>query len=264
MIRKNTLIVALAAVVLLIGTSCDTLVTLAKPTVSAAALDTDNGGTLRLTWTAVTDAKSYEITTDDSVYTTTATSIDISTPSTTVDARAVNGSDKSDPAVIDCKVVQTPSLVLYGISDASGNDPSGISFTSGGTATGLSLDAANKPSIDFVCDDQQASVTPVGLINAGDYTSWNPPSTKMNALMDAGTTDFDAFRLAASTGYTTQLKTDNNGVYILWLSTSSTWTANDHFCKIKIVSVEQPTGTYYKVTLKAAYQKIGGLRWLVQ
>jgi hypothetical protein len=176
----------------------------------------------------------------------------------------VNGSDKSDPAVIDCAVVPTSSLLLYGISDANANDPSGLSFTSSGTATGLSLDAANKPSIDFVCDDQQASVTPVGLINAGDYTSWNPPSAKQNALMDAGTTDFDSFREAASTGYTSQLKTDNNGVYILWLSTSNTWTANDHFCKIKIISVEQPTGTYYKVTLQAAYQTIGGLRWLVQ
>ena len=261
MIRKSTLLVALAVALVFVGTSCDTIVTLEKPNVSAAALDTDNGGTLRLTWTAVADAKSYEITTDDSVYTTTATSFDVSTPSKTIDVKAVSGSDKSDPAVIDCQVVTTSSLLLYSISDASGNDPSGLSFTSGGTATGLSLDAANKPSIDFVCDDQQASVTPVGLINAGDY-NWTPPSAKKNALMDAGTTDFDAFREAASTGYTSQLKTDNNGVYILWLSTSNTWTASDHFCKVKILSVDQISG-YYKVTLQAAYQKIGGLRWLL-
>jgi hypothetical protein len=260
--KGSTLTVALAATLILIGAGCTSVVTLEKPNVSAAALNTDNGGTLRLTWTAVTDAKSYEITTDDSTFTTTSTSFDVTTPTGTIDVRAVSGSDKSDPAVIDCKVVQTSSLVLYGKSDASGNDPSGLSFTSSGTATGLSLDDANKPSIDFVCDDEQASVTPVGLINAGDY-SW-PGNTKANALMDAGTTDFNDFRLAASTGYTSQLKTDNNGVYILWLSTSNTWTANDHFCKIKIISVEQPTGTYYKVTLQAAYQTIGGLRWLVQ
>ncbi len=260
--KGSTLTVALAATLILIGAGCTSVVTLEKPNVSAAALNTDNGGTLRLTWTAVTDAKSYEITTDDSVFTTTATSFDVSTPSKTIDVKAVSGSDKSDPAVIDCAVVPTSSLLLYSISDASGSDPSGLSFTSSGTATGLSLDAANKPSIDFVCDDQQASVTPVGLINAGDYTSWSPPSAKMNSLMDAGTTNFDAFREAASTGYTSQLKTDNNGVYILWLSTSPTWTASDHFCKIKIISVDQISGTYYKVTLQAAYQKIGGLRWL--
>jgi hypothetical protein len=39
---------------------------------------------------------------------------------------------------------------------------------------------------------------------------------------------------------------------------------NDHFAKAKVISVEQPTGAYYKVTLTVAYQKIGGLRWLVK
>ncbi len=261
--RKSTLIVAFAAALLLLATGCDTIVTLSKPTVSAAALDTDKGGTLRLTWTAVTDAKSYKVTTDDSVYSTTNTSIDISTPSATIEVRAVNGNDESDPAIVDCKVVETSSLVLYGISDAAASDPSGLYFTADGVATALSLDDANKPTIDFVCDDQQASVAPVGLINAGDYV-WTPPNTKKNALMDAGTTDFDAFYLAAGTGYISQLPTANGGVYALWLSTSDAWSTSDHFCKIKIVSVEQPTGTYYKVTLQAAYQKIGGLRWLVK
>jgi hypothetical protein len=261
--RKSTLTVALAAALILLGTGCDTLVTLDRPTVSAAALDTDNGGTLRLTWTAVTDAKSYEITTDDSIYTTTSTSFDVMYPTSMIEVRAVNGSDESDPAMIDCKVVETSSLVLYGITDVSSSDPSGLSFTGDGSAVAMSLDDANKPSIDFVCDDQQATVAPVGLINAGDYTSWNPPSAKKNVLMDAGTTDFDGLDIAASTGYTSQLRTDNNGVYTLWLSTSDAWTANDHFCKIKIVNIEQPSGTYYKVTLKAAYQPIGGLRWLM-
>ncbi len=258
MIRKSTLIVALAAVVLLVGTSCDTLVTLTKPNVETEAVN--SGATLRLTWTSVTDAKSYEITTDDSTHTTTSTSYDVTAPTATIEVRAVNGSDKSDPATVDCKVVETSSLVLYGISDASGNDPSGLAFTTSGSASALSLDDANKASIDFVCDDQQASVLPVGFINGGDY-GWSQ-NGKVNTLMDAGTTDFDAFYLAAPSGYTTQLTTGANGVYALWLSSSQSWTASDHFCKVKIISIEQPTGTYYKVTLKAAYQKIGGLRWL--
>ncbi|MBN2465338.1 hypothetical protein JXD38_06915 [candidate division WOR-3 bacterium] len=259
MIRKSTLIVVLAAAMLFVGTSCDTLVTLDKPNVSTEAVST--GATLRLTWTAITDAKSYEITTDDSTHTTTSTSFDVSYPTGTIEVRAVNGSDKSDPAMIDCKVVETSSLVLYGITDADPNDPSGLAFTASGSATGLSLDDANKASIDFVCDDAQASVTPVGLINAGDY-GWTQ-NNKVNTLMDAGTTDFDAFELAASTGYTTQLTTGTNGVYAIWLSSSTTWTTSDHFAKAKIISVEQPSGTYYKVTLRLAYQTIGGLRWLV-
>jgi hypothetical protein len=261
MMRKSTLLIAFAAALLFIGTGCDTLVTLDKPTVSAAALDSDKGGTLRLSWAAVTDAQSYEIKTDDSTWTTTNLVFDVTTPTATIEVRAVNGNDKSDPATIDCKVVETSSFVLYGITDPSGDDPSGLSFASDGSATALSLSDANKPSIDFVCDDQQSSVLPVGLINAGDY-SW-PSNTKVNTLMDAGVTDYDALTLAASSGYTTQLATASNGVYALWLSASTVWTTSDHFCKIKIISVEQPSSTYYKVTLKAAYQKIGGLRWLV-
>jgi hypothetical protein len=257
--RKNALLVAFAVALLFIGTGCDTLVTLDKPTVSAEAVS--SGATLRLTWTTVTDAKSYEITTDDSTYSTTSTSFDVTTPTGTIAVRAVNGNDMSDPATIDCKVVETSSLVLYGISDANADDPSGLTFTASGSASALSLADANKASIDFVCDDQQSSVTPVGLINAGDYV-WSQNS-KLNTLMDAGTTDFDAFELAASTGYTTQLTTGTNGVYAIWLSSSATWTTTDHFVKAKVISVEQPSSTYYKVTLRLAYQKIGGLRWLV-
>lgn len=259
--RKSTLILALAAAVFFIGTACDTLVTLDKPTVSYEALSTDNGGTLRLTWTAITDAKSYKITTDDSIYTTTSTSFDVTSPTSEIKVVAVNGSDESDPATIDCKVVETSSIMLYGISDVDPTHPSGLAFTASGSASAMSLDDANKASLDFVCDDQQATVLPVGMINAGDY-GWTQ-NAKVNALMDAGTTDYDAFSLAAATGYTTQLATAANGVYALWLSSSTSWTASDHFCKVKIVSVEQ-VGSAYKITLNAAYQKIGGLRWLMK
>ncbi len=257
--RKNALLVAFIAALLFIGIGCDTIVTLDKPVVSAAALDTDKGGTLRLTWTAVTDAKSYEITTDDSSYSTTSTSFDVTTPSATVEVKAINGSDESDPAVIDCKVVETSSIILYGKSDTAASHPSGLAFTTSGSASALSLSDANKAALDFVCDD--INVTPVGLFNPGDYVP--PLNAKVNALMDAGTTDFDAFDIAASTGYTTQLKTDVNGVYALWLSSSTAWTVNDHFAKAKIVSIEDVGGAK-KVTLNVAYQKIGGLRWLAK
>lgn len=258
MIRKSTFIVVLASALILIGAGCTSPVTLEKPNVSTEAVS--SGATLRLTWTAVTDAKSYEITTDDSTFTTTSTSFDVNTPTATIDVRAVNGSDKSDPATIDCKVVETSSLVLYGISDANANDPSGLAFTTSGSASALSLADANKPTVDFVCDDQQTSVSPVGLINAGDY-GWSG-NAKVNTLMDAGTTDYDAFSLAAATGFSTQLATQANGVYALWLSSSTSWTTSDHYAKMKIISVEQPSGTYYKLTIRVAYQKIGGLRWL--
>lgn len=256
MLRRSTLVVALAAMVLFVGTGCDTMVTLTKPNVTTEAVNT--GGALRLTWTAVTDASSYEIKTDDSTYTTTGTSFDVTKPSGTIEVRAVAGDDKSDPTIINCKVVETSSLVLYGRSDPDPNHASGLAFTGSGAASAMSLSDANKPSIDFVCED--VTITPVGFANAGDYL-W-PGNAKVNTLMDAGGTDYDAFKLAAASGYISQLAIANNGVYALWLSTSQTWTTSDHFCKAKIISIEDVSGVK-KVTLKVAYQKIGGLRWLI-
>jgi len=259
--RKNALLVAFVAALLFIGTGCDTIVTLDKPTVSASALDTDKGGTLRLTWNAVTDAKSYEVTTDDSVYTNATSPFDVKTPSATIEVRAVNGNDESDQAVIDCRIVETSSIILYGISDSVTSHPSGLTFGTSGAASAMSLDSANRAALDFVCDDKDANVLPVGLINAGSY-NWSQ-NTKKNTIMDAGTTDYDAFELAASTGYDGWHGVAINGVYALWLGPSLAWTSGDHFCKVKIVNIETVGGAQ-KVTLNVAYQKIGGLRWLVK
>jgi len=256
--RANALLAVLAVALLLVGAGCDTLVTLDKPIVTAAAIG--DGGTLQLTWAAVTDANSYEITTDDSVFTTTTSPFNVTTPTGTIAVRAVNGNDKSDPATIDCKVVETSSIILYGIKDTDPTHPSGLAFTSSGTASALSLADANKPALDFVCDDN--NVTPVGLVNPGDYVP--PYNTKTDAVLDAATTDFDAYKLAAARGtYSTQQTIAQNAVYALLLTSSGTWSTSDHFGKAKIVTIEA-AGSSQKVTLNVAYQKIGGLRWLVK
>lgn len=256
MMKTNTWVLALAAAMLFVGVGCDTLVTLDAPTVTATAIDP--GTILRLQWTAVADAESYEITTDDSVYTTTGTSFDVESPTKTIEVRAVAGDDESDPATVNCKVVETASLILYGIEGSGADQPSGLAFTAEGAATALSLDDANKAAIDYVCDDR--NITPLGFSNAGDW-QW-PQNAKVNTGKDAGTTDYDALDEAAASGYSTQFGIENNGLYALWLSNSTTWTANDHFAKAKVVSVEE-VGGVQKVTLKIGYQKIGGLRWLM-
>jgi len=148
--------------------------------------------------------------------------------------------------------------VLYGMSDPNPDNPSGLAFNADGSAVAKSLADANKASLDFVCDD--VNMSPVGMVNAGDY-GWSQNS-KINTLMDAGTSDYDAFGEAAASGYTTQLGIGVNGVYALWLSTSTNWTTSDHFCKAKIISIED-IGGVQKVTCRVAYQKIGGLRWLI-
>jgi len=227
-----------------------------KPAVALEAINT--GAALRLCWTAVVNAKSYEVKTDDSTYTTTSLSFDVTTPTAIIEVRAVNGNNKSDPATIECRVVQTASLMLYGISDPDPNHPSGLAFAVDGSAIALSLADDNKAWLDFVCDDQ--NVSPVGFVNAGDY-GW-PQNSEINTLMDAGTTDYDAFVEAAASGYVPQLVISANAVYAIWLSNSVTWTTSDHFCKAKIIAIEDVGGAK-KVTCNVGYQLIGGLRWLM-
>jgi hypothetical protein len=230
--------------------------TLAIPSIAYEVMN--NGLTLRVHWTAVEGAEWYEITLDDTFYTTTATSFDLLGPSGMVEVRARNHGQVSAPASIDCRVVGTDQIVLFGRSGSSANDTAGLAFATDGTASALPLDDGVKAALDFVYDD--VAITGGGLVNAGDY-GWSQ-NVKLNLLMDVGTTDYDAFTLAALNGYISQLAITANTVYAFWLSSSSTWSTNDHFCKAKVITIERPSGTYYKATLKLAYQRIGGLRWL--
>jgi len=87
----------------------------AKPDVSYEAIN--EGADLRLSWPVVPDAESYEVRDDDSTCSTTSLGFDVTTPSATVEVRAVNGYGKSDPATINCRIFETQTLVVYGISD---------------------------------------------------------------------------------------------------------------------------------------------------
>jgi hypothetical protein len=250
--RKSTLIVALAAALVFIGTGCDTLVTLDKPNVSTEAVST--GATLRLTWTAITDAKSYKITTDDSIYTTTSTSFDVASPTSEIKVVAVNGNDESDPATIDCKVVETATFEVYGISDPDTTHRSAFGFNADGSMTSYSITQANYAAMDFYADD--VNFTVMTLVNPGDQ-SWN---AKGNATAVSASTVYDDCNLAPAPGtYDTQQSIENGGVYFLWLDrTNNSWDATDNYAKAKVVSIQGPL-----VTLKVGYQKIAGLRWLV-
>jgi hypothetical protein len=254
MMKKSTLAVILAAAVLFFGTSCDTLVTLTKPNVAYEAVD--SGGTLRLTWPAVTDATSYEITTDDTTYTTTSSPFDVTTPTVTIKVYAVNGNDKSDPFTIDCGVVVTTSIDVYGKSDPEPTHPSGIGFNTDGTAIGVSVNN-QADQVEFVMDD----VVHSGSMYLMSPIAYNPQINSWgNASGDAGA-EFDAVYLAPGTGsYYTQQELIQNGTYAAWLdhNNDSSIDATDHFAKIKILSINGAL-----VTVKLAYQKIGGLRWLM-
>lgn len=250
--RKATLLVALAATVIIFGVSCDTLTDLAKPTVTATAIL--NGAQLRLEWTAVTDADGYRIKAGDSTWTTTGTSFDVEVPAAKVEVIAYSGSDESDPAVINCEVEETATLEVYGISDPDTTHRSSFGFNTDGTITTYSIKTANYPSMDFYMEDVQLAMS---IVNSGDK-GWN---AKGNAAKEAALTSYDDVVVADApgTGYSTQEAIASGAVYYLWIDRMNDgWDVSDHFAKAKVISIQGA-----KVTMKIGYQMIGGLRWVV-
>jgi hypothetical protein len=225
----------------------------AKPDVSCEA--TNTGADLRLSWPAVPEAESYEVKVDDSTYSTTSLSFDVTTPSATIEVRTVNGNGKSGPATIDCRTVETPTLVVYGISDPDSAHHCGFAFNSYGTITTYSLLYSNLALLDFYADDV---VHPgqMYLVNPGDK-GWND---KGNAGKASASSAYDDVKIAdAPGGYVTQLALQTSGIYCLWLDrTNNGWDAQDNFAKTEVIAIAGPL-----LAMRVGYQKIPGLRWLV-
>jgi hypothetical protein len=226
----------------------------AKPDVSYEAIN--EGADLRLSWPVVPDAELYEIVADDSIYSTTSLSFDVTTPSATVEVRAVNGYGKSVPATINCRIFETQNLVVYGISDPDTTHHIGFGFNSNGTITTYSPAYANHSLIDFYADD----VTFPGqmyLMNPGDV-GWG---AKGNAGKASSSSVYDDVLIADApdSGYVTQWALQTSGVYCLWLDrTNDNWSADDNFAKAKVIAIAG-----HLLAMQVGYQKIHGLRWLV-
>jgi len=246
-----------AALVLIVA--CTTPVTLDKPQVSAATVPADSGRTLHLSWDVVANAAGYNVyfngatTKDTSI---TGTTITISTPYSKVEVEAYKGSDVSDKALVDCKGVTTASVTVYYTSYA-GDTHHAFGFDANGNCVAYDLTATN--SMDFVFEDVEVSTPPVvGLWSPDMYPT--PYNAKDNGVAAAAGTDFDALKIAPTTegNYVTRSAVVSNTIYPLWLDpTGNGWSTDDHFAKVHL-TIDGST-----VTMKAGYQKIGGLRWFV-
>jgi hypothetical protein len=239
-----------ALLVALVSVSCNKG-TLARPSVTFCAID--SGGTLRLRWSAVTDAEWYTITTDDSVYTTTDTSWDVASPSVTIEVRAVDGDKESAPATVKARIVETSNVRVFGISDTDTTHHHALGFDADGKATTYSLASGNMSKWDFIVDDADFP-SEVHLVSPGE---WSP---KGNSVMNAATTAYDDAVLAAApgTGYATHCALATGNVYFMWLDPANDgWSMDDHYAKAKVISISGPL-----VTMQIGYQKVGGLRWL--
>jgi len=250
---KRTLTVVLAVALALIGTGCNSSssATPDVPVVSTQA--TNGGGTLKLSWEAASNAKSYEITAGDAVDTTEATSFDVTTPAAVVEVRAVNGSKKSDPATVDCKYVES-TVEFFGDVDTSHSN--GFGFGEDGIAVGCKYDNSGLNKMDFY---GQSSGAEMKLVSGRFLNPINRPG---NALR-AASVEYDEMKIADPLGdYSDSLLVIASGsTYCLRVSkdTSAAWSATDHFAKAKVVSIDSG-----KVTLNLGYQMVAGLRWLAK
>jgi hypothetical protein len=251
---KRSLMVAIAAALVLVGARCDTQVTLEKPYVTTLAVN--GGGALRLTWEEVSGAKSYEIKTDASTFEIDSTSCEVSTPTATIEVRAVSGSNKSDSAaVIDCRIIET-TIEVSGVLDPDSKH--GFGFDADGNAVPYALDYVHFDSLDYYLDDTDTSLSPVGLVNPR-RNNWNQ---KGNAIKGPFSADYDSVKIADAPGssYVEQMRLAFDAVYHFWLDPAANgWDSGDHFAKAKVVAMDGS-----KVTLKIGYQKVRGIRWLVK
>jgi len=223
---------------------------------------TTDGGGLDLSWTEVEDAEGYIIYADDvAIDTVTELSYTMTTPAKVVKVTAYAGEDESDAWSGDFTPVTTTSLNLWGLSQPP-PDPSGLSFTSDGTGVGLAVgDTTNWPSIDFVIDDVNLSNIGIVTPNSGYYNSGQGLNSEYNYISNDQGVEFDSINIAPSAGsYYSEQEFIVNGVFAGWIDPGggSSPDANDNFVKIKVESI---SGN--QVVLKLAFQKEGGLRWLV-
>jgi hypothetical protein len=249
------LIPVLGALLILI-VACQPPVSLEKPNVSATALT--GGDTLRLSWTAVASATGYNVyydghtTKDTSI---TGTQIDIGTPRSKIEVSAYNGSEESDKALTDLLAKVTTGLTAYAMSDPSPLNSFGFNASDGVCSVIDDTTAANNSKIDYLFEDRSPAPS-LSLYSPNEYTT--PYNSKIDVSVLSGT-DFDALKHAPGPGtYNTKTAISQNSVYALWMGTSTTWSATDHFAKIKIETV---SGTM--ITFRVAYQKTPGLRWFV-
>jgi len=247
------LLPVLGALLVLI-VACETPVTLEKPKVDWNVKD--QGGTLELVWDVVPDADGYKVYYDGSTSADTAlttTKIEITEPKKSIKIEAYNGTEVADSTVNVAATATVTTLSVNGVSAGITNAAYGFNTTTG---IASAMDAAVSQNVDFVMEDRAPD--PMSFWSP---TSYDPIlNAKDNAAsLAAGVTDLNALKICNAPGnYNTKTQISQNAVYCLWIDvTGDGYSTDDHFGKALVNSIN---GT--AVTLKVAYQKIAGLRWI--
>ncbi len=182
-------------------------------------------------------------------------------PAGQIDVYALYGSSLSEPRSLGFAAVETPYLDVWSSNDPSPDHPSGFGFNAEGTASSYGLsDPDNWSHLDYWIYGGYGYPM---LVSPSDHV---PPFNDEWNFAAEESANYDDFMTASPPGmgvYSTQRELHLNSLYSLWMDPDGLgYTEDDHFAKLHVTSIEE-YGGIYKVTLKLAYQKTTGLRWLV-
>lgn len=261
--RKFLLTSVLFVSILIVGCGDNPVAPDKAPSVTYDAIE--NGTKLRLTWTALSDVDGYYVYLDgvkaEPDLKPEETSCDIVDPVQEIEVCGFSGEEEGPRWSLDLTPKES-STTIYGASDPSPDNPSGLGFdANGGTHTyPLSKDTLTGwPKIDFYIEDRGG--INMSLFAPSDVPAGVFPGHPLNAeenlsLGCTSTAEFDSLDAAEGGSYSTQTELADGGLYSIWIEKGEDDKA--HFGKLKVTAI---SGT--KVDITVAYQKIEGLKWIV-
>ena len=215
----------------------------------------NQGAELMLSWDPVPDAEQYVIIYNDEEDTITETSYVITEPATTVQVIAIaEGFKDSEPWEEDYTAVVS-TIEVYPVTDPDPEHPSGFGFNVHGEASTYPVsDKSTWPDIDYYIADDGTNYI---LAAPVDHLP-EPINNEYNASHEEEAISFDDLDIAAGPGvYSTQNPLSTNALFSLWLTDNTEYDLSDHYGKLQVQGI---SGT--KISLRVAYQKTPGLRWV--
>jgi len=225
----------------------------------------DGGAAVRVHWYSVIGAERYQLWIDGvKVYEGKDTSYYLTTPARKIRTVAIGGTESTIDEV-DLSAVTDTVEELY---ERDGKGVSALGFTGDGKFVLYALsDTAKKENFSLYLDDfRQDTTNPdsIRMVSPDFNASGDPFNEKKTLFAFWGPDSLVApDTLSYSENCSPVLKADS--VYALWLDTDHNGWAEgnryDYFVKVKILAPPDSTG---KVTFQYWFQKIGGLRWVLE
>jgi len=225
----------------------------------------DGGAAVRIRWYSVVGADRYQLWVDGiKVYEGRDTSYYLATPARKIKAVAIGGTESTTDEV-DLSAVTDTVEELY---ERDGEGVSAIGFTGDGKFVLYALsDTAKKENFSLYLDDFRPDTVKPDSIRmvSPDFNAFGEPFNKKKTLFALWGPDslVAPDTLSYQENYSPVLKADS--VYALWLDTDyNGWDKGhnyDYFVKVKILAPPDSAG---KVTFQYWFQRIGGLRWVLE